>query len=132
MSRSRGTCLTRGGTPYEVVARVPTEAPVPPTSYNPTIWPELADVVLVAVASDPERRYPNMASFAEALRQAVLAKGAGPVAALPARFPASTRPVPAAAGTSGYADIMPLAPAGHVVVSTPRDLPDSPPSPPPP
>jgi serine/threonine-protein kinase len=110
-----------GGTPYEVVARVLTEAPVPPTSYNPAIWSELADVVLVAVASDPERRYPNMASFAEALRQAVLAKGAGPVAALPARFPASTRPVPAAAGTSGYADIMPLAPAGDVVVSTRRD-----------
>lgn len=110
-----------GGTPYEVVARVLTEAPVPPTSYNPTIWPELADVVLVAVASDPERRYPNMASLAEALRQAVLAKGAGPVAALPARSPASTRLVPAAAGTSGHADIMPLATAGDVVVSTRRN-----------
>jgi Protein kinase domain len=110
-----------GGTPYEVVARVLTEAPMPPTSYNPTIWPELADVVLVAVASDPERRYPNMASLAEALRQAVLAKGAGPVAALPARSPASTRLIPAAAGTSGHADIMPLATAGDVVVSTRRD-----------
>jgi len=110
-----------GGTPYEVVARVLTEAPVPPTSYNPTIWSELADVVLVAVASDPERRYPNMASLAEALRQAVLAKGAGPVAALPARSPASTRLVPAAAGTSGHADIMPLATAGDVVVSTRRN-----------
>jgi len=110
-----------GGTPYEVVARVLTEAPVPPTSYNPTIWSELADVVLVAVASDPERRYPNMASLAEALRQAVLAKGAGPVAALPARSPASTRLVPAAAGTSGYANVTPLAPAGDEVVSTRRD-----------
>lgn len=44
-----------GNTPYEVVARVLTEAPPPPTRYNPALWPELADVVLGAVAPDPAR-----------------------------------------------------------------------------
>ncbi|HEX9057426.1 MAG TPA: hypothetical protein VF818_07815, partial [Ktedonobacterales bacterium] len=42
----------------------------------PAIWAELEDVVLGALALDPDDRYPDMRSFAAALRRAVLQRGA--------------------------------------------------------
>jgi serine/threonine protein kinase len=64
-----------GLTPYDVAARALTEAPRSPAEYNPALWPALADVVLCAVASDVNERYPDMPSLVEALRWALLARG---------------------------------------------------------
>jgi hypothetical protein len=61
-------------TPYEVAARVLTERVLPPSEHNPAIWPELEEVVLGAMTLDPADRYPDMRSFAGALRRAVQAR----------------------------------------------------------
>jgi hypothetical protein len=59
-----------------VAAKVLTERALPPSEYSPAIWAELEDVVLGALAQDPDDRYPDMRSFAAALRRAVLQRGA--------------------------------------------------------
>jgi serine/threonine-protein kinase len=86
-------------TPYEVAARVLTEKALPPTEYNPAIWPELEEVVLGALAPDPNDRYPDMRSFAGALRRAVMARTSGT---------AQMTDMPAA-GMFGVAEPTPLA-----------------------
>ncbi|HEX8036296.1 MAG TPA: serine/threonine-protein kinase [Ktedonobacterales bacterium] len=73
-----------GVTAFDVAAKVLTQAPQRPAEFNPAIWPELEEVVLGAMASDPERRYPDMSSLVEALRQAALARGTGVSRALTA------------------------------------------------
>ena len=64
-----------GNTAFDVAARALTEVPLPPSAYNPAIWPALETVVLGALASVPDERYPDMSSLVEALRQAALARG---------------------------------------------------------
>ncbi|MGZ6388863.1 MAG: serine/threonine-protein kinase [Ktedonobacterales bacterium] len=73
-----------GVTAFDVAAKVLTEAPQRPAEFNPVIWPELEEVVLGAMASDPESRYPDISSLAEALRQAALARSTGVSRALTA------------------------------------------------
>ncbi|HEX6797483.1 MAG TPA: serine/threonine-protein kinase [Ktedonobacterales bacterium] len=63
-----GVAPHEAGTPYEVAALALTEPIVPPSEHNPKIWPELDDVLLKALASDADERYPSVASFASALR----------------------------------------------------------------
>jgi hypothetical protein len=53
-----------------------TERALPPSEWVPAIWAELEDVVLGALALDPDDRYPDMRSFAGALRRAVLQREA--------------------------------------------------------
>ncbi|HEU0028831.1 MAG TPA: serine/threonine-protein kinase [Ktedonobacterales bacterium] len=90
-----------GLTPYDVAARALTEAPRSPAEYNPALWTSLADVVLGAVASDPNLRYPDMSSMAEALRRAMVARGSSTYMSERAslidapRRPAQPRMVPA-------------------------------------
>lgn len=102
-----------GVTAFDVAARALTEAPLPPTHYNPAIWPELEEVVLGAIASDPDQRYPDMSSLVEALRRAELARSTSAtmaVIALPlARIPGSTRPgLPIPAGMPRGGDLPPI------------------------
>jgi serine/threonine-protein kinase len=62
-------------TPYEVAALVLTEPTRPPSQHNPAIWPALDRVVMRALAPDAADRYPDMLSFATALRHAVVGEG---------------------------------------------------------
>jgi eukaryotic-like serine/threonine-protein kinase len=62
-------------TPYEVAALVLTEPTRPPSQYNPAIWPALEKVVMRALAREPADRYPDMLTFATALRHAVVGDG---------------------------------------------------------
>ncbi|MFI5271999.1 MAG: serine/threonine-protein kinase [Ktedonobacterales bacterium] len=57
-------------TPYEVAALALTVPIVPPSQLNPKVWPDLETAVMWALASDLQERYPRVASFAQALRQA--------------------------------------------------------------
>ena len=59
-------------TPYEVASLVLGGQFVYPSERNPLIWPSLEHVVVRAMAADPDDRYPDMRSFALALREAVL------------------------------------------------------------
>ncbi len=63
-------------TPYEVASLVLGGQFVDPSERNPLIWPSLEHVVLRAMAADPDDRYPDMRSFALALREAVLHRDA--------------------------------------------------------
>lgn len=84
-----------GVTAFDVAARVLTGSAQRPAERNPAIWPELEEVVLRAMASDPEQRYPDMPSLVEALRLAALARGTSANLSLTApplaRVPGSTR-----------------------------------------
>jgi serine/threonine protein kinase len=69
-------------TPFEVAVKALTEPLLPPSFFSRAITPELEQVVLNALAHEQHDRYPNMRSFAAALRRAVLegAIGSGPMA----------------------------------------------------
>ncbi|HLJ80049.1 MAG TPA: serine/threonine-protein kinase, partial [Ktedonobacterales bacterium] len=67
-----GTVPHEADTPYEVAALVLTAPLTPPTRRNPAIWPQLEQVVMKALASDPNGRYPNTRAFAVAVRDAVI------------------------------------------------------------
>ena len=62
----------QANTPYEVASLVLGGQFMPPSERNPLIWPALEHVVLRAMAADPDDRYPDMRTFALALREAVL------------------------------------------------------------
>ncbi len=72
-----------GATPYDVAARALTEAPLSPAKYNPALWPALANVILGAVASNPDQRYPDMSRLVEALRRAVVTRDDASVSSAP-------------------------------------------------
>lgn len=94
-----------GITAFDVAARALTEVPLPPSEHNPGIWPALDEVVLGAMASDPDQRYPDMSSLVEALREAALARGTGsarPVLPAPVRLPRRDEAV-TVAGTAARA-----------------------------
>lgn len=76
------------------------EPPRPLRSIDPSIPPMVEEAVLRAMAKRPEDRFPDMAGFARALREAPLG-GVGPVAAVASASPAATpaaTPAVAAAG----------------------------------
>lgn len=102
-----------GVTAFDVAARALTEVPLPPSNHNPAIWSELEDVVLGTIASDPDRRCPDMSSLVEALRMAVLARGSSTsmshMAAPPVQVPDSMRSVvPVGTGMPHHADLVPI------------------------
>jgi protein kinase-like protein len=107
--------LPHGGTThYEMVASVLTELPPSPSSYNPTIWPALAEAVLRALAPDPTQRYSDMRSFVTALRRAIVDRGMSSVADLPTAPTAAIPRPPAsvASTTRQLAALVPVAPVG--------------------
>ncbi len=86
-----------GETPYDLAAHVLTEPLIPPTTYVPGIPASVERVVLKALARNPADRYPTVADFSRALRQAIVqAEQPGtmeyPAAAMEAKAPADTRP----------------------------------------
>lgn len=79
-------------TPYEIAIKTLTERAIPPSALNRAIWPELEEVILGALSSDPQYRYPTMHSFASALHRAVLAR-TSQMGASPAH-PSASQPFP--------------------------------------
>ena len=59
-----------GGSAYDIAAQALTGSLTPPSTYEAAIPPALEHVVLTALAREPGDRYPTMAAFALALRQA--------------------------------------------------------------
>jgi serine/threonine-protein kinase len=59
-----------GGSAYDIAAHALTGILKPPSTYHATIPPALERVVLTALSREPDDRYPTMAAFALALRQA--------------------------------------------------------------
>lgn len=59
-----------GGSAYDIAAQALTGALTPPSIYDAAIPPALEHVVLTALARAPDDRFPTMAAFALALRQA--------------------------------------------------------------
>jgi eukaryotic-like serine/threonine-protein kinase len=59
-----------GGSAYDIAAHALTGSLTPPSTYDAAIPPAIEHVVLTALAREPGDRYPNMATFALALRQA--------------------------------------------------------------
>ena len=74
-----------GPTAMAVLRRVGAGDPPPVEDSNPLVPPDLARVVRRAMASDPERRFPDMASFAAALDAVVPAAPGTRGARRPAR-----------------------------------------------
>ena len=54
-------------TPEEVAALTLSAPVVPPSTYNPAIWPDLEVAVLTALAYDPSDRFPDAREFAMSL-----------------------------------------------------------------
>ena len=68
----------------EYRARLPFEAPVPPTAYRPGLAPELETVLLKAIRRDPADRHPSVAELRMELEAAFGVHGAGaPASRLP-------------------------------------------------
>jgi serine/threonine protein kinase len=61
--------------PYDIAMLHLTEAPPPPRRHRPDLSPELEAVILKTLAKEPEGRYPSGAALAEALEQALAARG---------------------------------------------------------
>ncbi|MFT3744282.1 MAG: protein kinase [Pyrinomonadaceae bacterium] len=62
-----GTVPYTGNTAAEILAKQNSEPPPPLSAFRRDLHPEIEPIVLSAMALDPERRYPNMAAFAEDL-----------------------------------------------------------------
>lgn len=59
-----------GESAYDIAAQALTGSLMPPSTYDAAISPALEHVVLTALAREPDDRFPTMAAFALALRQA--------------------------------------------------------------
>lgn len=53
-----------GNTPVEILMKVATGSPAPPSRFNPEIAPDLEAVILKAMDVDPKRRYPSAGRLA--------------------------------------------------------------------
>lgn len=95
-----------GETPLSIAYKHVEEQPVPPSSLNPAVPPELEAVVEKAMAKDPDDRYGSAAEMARDLGEAAPTAPLAPTAAIPEiertdvlpvspRGPASTEPLPA-------------------------------------
>lgn len=78
-----------GATPYLVATHSLTEPVVPPSRYNPRVWPELEAVVLCAMAVNREQRYPSAPAFSSALAEAMRRRDTH---AQPSFVPSATAP----------------------------------------
>lgn len=73
-----GQPLFHGASDLATTERVKA-APIPnPAALRPEIAPEIAEVVLTALARDPDRRWPSAASLVDALERAAETAGAWP------------------------------------------------------
>lgn len=62
-----GTVPYAGTTAADILVKQNSEPPPPLSAFRRDLHPEIEPIVLSAMALDPERRYPNMAAFAEDL-----------------------------------------------------------------
>lgn len=63
-----------GATPYDLATHVLHAPLIPPSLLEPGIAPALEEVVLTALARDPDKRYRNAGYFALALRNALISQ----------------------------------------------------------
>ncbi len=70
-----GTVPFPADTPYEVAALVFSASLVRPTAHNPTILPQLEQVVLTALSRNPAARFQDARSFERALQTATAPPG---------------------------------------------------------
>jgi photosystem II stability/assembly factor-like uncharacterized protein len=87
------------GTLLEVLLKINSDAPVPPSHLNAAVPAELETICLKCMEKEPVRRYPSAADLAQALRQVLLRlpQDAPTAAAVPVTAPASpsvTAPAP--------------------------------------
>ncbi|MEQ1605011.1 MAG: protein kinase [Pyrinomonadaceae bacterium] len=76
-----GAVPYEGTTAADILAKQNSEPPPPLSAFRRDLHPEIEPIVLSAMALDPERRYPNMAAFAEDLE--ILSSRLGVVGAEP-------------------------------------------------
>ncbi len=81
-----------GASPMEICAQVIHVAPPPPSRFNPHVPPELDQVILIALAKEPDRRYQSASELLYALRMVC--------ADLPHEDRLPTKPLPDKARTS--------------------------------
>lgn len=86
-----GVVPFEGSTAADILVRQNSEPPPPLSAFSRDLHPEIEPIVLSAMALDPDRRYPNMAAFAEDLQ--ILAGRLG--------TPTSATAAAAAAGNTG-------------------------------
>lgn len=85
-----GRAPFRGDAPQAVLLAVMSQEPPRPSSLNPLIGPELELVIQRAMAREPEDRYPDIASFREALERLHM-PGTDEISSAPRRrLPSST------------------------------------------
>ncbi|MBI2901419.1 MAG: serine/threonine protein kinase [Planctomycetes bacterium] len=68
-----GRAPLKGDTVYDLIRRIPTEIPAPPSSVRPGIPPALDALCMRALAKKPEDRFPTAASFADAIERVLAA-----------------------------------------------------------
>lgn len=58
-----GTTPFHGETPREVIMKILTQEPIPPSKLVPDLLPHIDSVILKALAKDPDKRYDNVQEF---------------------------------------------------------------------
>jgi eukaryotic-like serine/threonine-protein kinase len=104
-----GTYPFRGSSAIEVAMKHLSAPPQPLHDIVPSISPAVEQVVLKALAKNPERRFASMSDFTAALEQASFADDSG---ALTQPSPGSDQPPPPITRTSSPGDSLPTLPAG--------------------
>jgi serine/threonine protein kinase len=82
------------GTVEQVMAKILTEAPKPPSWVQPDLDPALEEVCLKAMAAEIPDRFPSVGDFAEALERFLTPTGTKPDIGLPVVLPGSSPDVP--------------------------------------
>src|SRR5205085_841090 len=112
-----GICPFNGSSPMKVALRQLTHLPKPPHYLVPSIPPAVDQVVLKALAKEPEERFASMEDFAVALERAHSLDHTSPLAYPPLqteRPPAPELPV------STAEDALPTIPSGPLVGPLPQ------------
>ena len=93
-----------GDSDFSIMAAHLEKAPVPPVQVDPTLPPELNDVILMSIAKDPSQRFQTAEAFGNALaavRGAVVALGATPTIGSTQQQPPAAAPVAATRSRRG-------------------------------
>ncbi len=93
-----------GDSDFSIMAAHLEKAPVPPVQVDPTLPPELNDVILMSIAKDPSQRFQTAEAFGNALaavRGAVAALGNTPTIGSTQQQPPAAAPVAATRSRRG-------------------------------
>lgn len=63
-----GTTPFHGESPREVIMKILTQEPVPPSKLVPDLLPHIDNVILKALAKDPSKRYENIQEFSDEMK----------------------------------------------------------------